>query len=166
MKPQLSLIVPTFNESMNILKCLNNIKGSFSKDKIPYEVIVIDDNSPDGTYKYAKDMSKSYRNLKVYLRKNERGFGSAVHFGIKKAKGEYVIPFMADLSDSLDDAKLLYYTIKEGGYDVVFTNRFKDGNRAYKYPMLKYFFNRAYNYLISYFDVCRLACAYYRGFIN
>lgn len=144
-----SLVVPTYNEIDNISTCLSALVTSLSKEKISYEVVVVDDGSNDGTVAFVRDFSKKHKHVRLLLRKNERGFGSAIFYGIVHAKGTYVIPFMADLSDTPEDAIRVFRKLEEG-YDMVFTTRFKHGNRARSYPFLKFLSNRIYNHIISF----------------
>src|SRR3989338_2010373 len=148
MKTDVSLIIPTYNERENIRQCLDGLVKAFSGGKAAYELIIVDDNSTDGTYETVKNYSGRNKRIRAFLRTGEKGIGSAIFFGMKKSSGTYLIPFMADLSDDPEDALRLYNKIKEG-YDVVFTNRFKGKNRAYGYPHPKYYFNRLYNLMIA-----------------
>src|SRR3972149_5618359 len=74
--PELSLIVPTYNESENIVELVDRIeklRGSLS-----LELIIVDDNSPDGTDKIAEFLNHKYGNIKVCRRSGKRGLSSAV----------------------------------------------------------------------------------------
>lgn len=146
MNLELSFIIPTYNEIGNISECLKEIKDTFSK--VDYEIVIVDDNSNDGTLEFLKKVSSKDKRIRLFVRKNAWGFGSAIMYGIRRAKGEYAMPFMGDLSDKPSDAMKLLLEIRKG-YDIVFTNRFKGKNRAYDYPLFKYYSNRIYNNLIS-----------------
>ncbi|MFW5807746.1 MAG: glycosyltransferase, partial [Spirochaetota bacterium] len=71
-----SVILPTYNEAENIIIAINRIDAVLEGYR--YEIIVVDDNSPDGTWKIAKDASRSRHNLNVIRRLHERGLSSAV----------------------------------------------------------------------------------------
>lgn len=94
----ISIIIPTYNEAGNIRKIIDAIRKELSGRK--FEIIVVDDDSPDQTWKIVKDMAKAknYPNLKIIRRKNERGLSSAVITGFKNSKGEVIGVIDADLS--------------------------------------------------------------------
>jgi len=90
----ISLIVPTYNEK-EILKSLypQSIKLSAV---LEYEIIVVDDNSPDGTASIAEELSKEYP-VRVLKRSGKLGLASAVICGFKHARGEMLGVIDADL---------------------------------------------------------------------
>ncbi len=91
----LSLIIPAFNESKNIIKTLKRVvKMNYPKNKM--EVLVIDDGSEDNTFELAKNFSKNYKFIKVF-RKEHSGKSASINFGIKKSKNEFVAIMDADV---------------------------------------------------------------------
>jgi len=89
---QVSIIIPTYNESLNILKILKSIGDSLPKNIIS-EAIVVDDNSPDGTGKIVEDYLKNLKKATAYSidvihRKTKMGLSSAILNGIQRAKGD------------------------------------------------------------------------------
>ncbi len=90
--PSVSILIPAYNEGGSIEKTLENIlRIDYPKKKI--DVIVIDDGSLDGTYQKAKKYER--RNLKVLTKKNG-GKANAINFGLKHAKGEFVVVMDGD----------------------------------------------------------------------
>lgn len=73
----LSVIIPTYNERENLPIVVQRIFEVFEKENINGEVIVVDDNSPDGTAEIAQKLKDKY-NLQVMVRKDKRGLSSAV----------------------------------------------------------------------------------------
>ncbi len=88
----ISIVLPTYNERENILSL---IEALFSNIKQPLEVIVVDDDSPDKTWKIAEDYNK--KGVKV-IRRNERGLPSAIERGLKESQGDIVGWMDADMS--------------------------------------------------------------------
>jgi len=72
----ISIILPTYNEKENLPEIVGRIFGALHKSELDGEVIIVDDNSPDGTGKVAEELKKGY-NLHVLIRKNKRGLASA-----------------------------------------------------------------------------------------
>lgn len=81
-----SLILPTFNEAGNIPELIGSIRAVLSG--IPYEIIIVDDDSPDGTWRVALDLSEGCNDLHVIRRVGRRGLSSAVIEGFLAAKGD------------------------------------------------------------------------------
>ncbi|HUV52457.1 MAG TPA: polyprenol monophosphomannose synthase, partial [Dehalococcoidia bacterium] len=121
--PELSLIVPTYNESENIKTLVERVHKSLSDYN--YELIVVDDNSPDGTAELAKSLSSKYP-VRVIVRTNERGLASAVVAGFKQAKGDILGVIDADLQHPPEFVPNLIKGVKEGA-DVAIASRYIKG---------------------------------------
>ncbi|HLD05950.1 MAG TPA: glycosyltransferase [Candidatus Nanoarchaeia archaeon] len=145
----LTIIIPTYNERDNLEKTIAKLTPVLRKAKVDYEIVIVDDNSPDGTGAFAKQLHAQDRRIKPFIRVNARGFGLSLRDGITHAKGKFIIPTSADLADAPDDIVRLYRTIKKG-YDVVYTTRFAKGGKIINYPGTKLFCNRAFNYLTTF----------------
>ena len=101
-KPQVSIILPTYNESHTILDILKGIRENLPKE-ICAETIVVDDNSPDGTGKIVDEQIQHLKRianhtLDIIHRKAKNGLASAIISGIQKAKGETIIVMDSDFS--------------------------------------------------------------------
>jgi dolichol-phosphate mannosyltransferase len=95
--PLLSLVVPTYNEGENIEPFLKRIRGLLDPLlRTRYEVIVVDDNSPDETWKVAAGIQDGYPQLVVLRREQERGLSSAVVRGWQAAAGDILATINAD----------------------------------------------------------------------
>jgi glycosyltransferase involved in cell wall biosynthesis len=122
--PQLSVIVPVYNESSTIRQILEKI-NSIPIDK---EIIVVDDDSSDGTSRILKDIRLP--NLKLIYHTSNRGKGAAFLTGLDNAAGEYVVIQDADLEyDPADYLKLLQ-AIKTSNADMVLGARFTKGYKG------------------------------------
>ena len=95
-----SIILPTYNEKDNLPIIIYLLMKYLSDSDLKFEVIVVDDNSPDGTTQVAKKLQKIYgtERLVVTGREKKLGLGSAYIFGMNHAKGNFVIIMDADLS--------------------------------------------------------------------
>jgi dolichol-phosphate mannosyltransferase len=83
----ISVIMPTFNEAGNLPELIQRTQKTLKKD---FEIIVVDDNSPDGTGEVVKMMQRERPWLRLVVRENERGLPSAIKRGIKEARGQIV----------------------------------------------------------------------------
>lgn len=120
----LSLILPTFNESKNVPALVPALEGVL-KD-MPHEIIIVDDDSPDGTWKIAEDLTKTYPSLKVLRRVGRKGLSSAVVEGFDMAKGEVLMVMDSDGQHDLSLVPALYREVKNGK-DIVVASRYAKG---------------------------------------
>lgn len=113
-KPELSAVVPLYNEEGNVKELHRRVKESFEKIGRPYEIIFVDDGSTDGTVADCKDLSP------LRLVRFRRNFGQTAGFdaGIKAAEGDIVITMDGDLQNDPADFPLLLEKIDEG-FDIV-----------------------------------------------
>jgi len=121
---ELSIVIPTYNERENIVPLIERIEKCL-KD-IPIEILVVDDNSPDGTADLAEDMGNRYGNVKVIRRDMRLGLGSAIACGINYARGHVIAIMDADLQHPPELLPEMLKRIKEG-YDVVIASRYVMG---------------------------------------
>ena len=120
--PDLSIVFPTYNEKENIKILIPLVEELFLSEKISFEVLVVDDSSPDGTAQTADDLNKKYGNVRVILRKKKEGIGAALREGYNNAAGKLILSCDSDMSFDINDMLKLYKKINEG-YDLVIGNR-------------------------------------------
>ncbi len=125
----LSIIIPTYNEKENIKILLEKINKEFENNKINGEVIVVDDNSPDGTGKILEKLKEKYSYLNVIYRKGKLGLSSAVFEGIKISKGEILGVIDADLSHPPEKIPEMFRIIKGNEVDFVIGSRYIKGGK-------------------------------------
>ena len=136
------VITPTYNESKNILTLINRIKDNV--DDI--DILVIDDNSPDGTSDIVAKFAESRNDIYLITRDGKLGLGTAYIEGFKWAiqnNYDIVIQMDADLSHDPKDLPRMLQAIKD--YDLVIGSRYIDGVNVINWPMsrllLSYFAN-------------------------
>ena len=122
---KISVVVPTYNEKENLLQYVDEIKLTLG-DRIDYEVIIVDDNSPDGTGKLADQLSSKNNDIKVIHRPEKMGLSSALVDGFKVSRGEFILVSDADLQHS---PALLKTFLEEAnrGADLVIASRYITG---------------------------------------
>ncbi len=107
--PKISVIIPAYNESKNIIKSIKSVlKVDYPKNKV--EIIVVDDGSKDDTYKQSKKIRR--KRVKVFT-KNHAGKAAAVNYGIKKSSGEIVMILDADTFPEKDCFKNIIGNFKD-----------------------------------------------------
>jgi len=117
------VIIPTYNEKENIEAI---IKAVFSQEK-QFDILVVDDSSPDGTSEIVKNIQRNYSNLFLEIRKEKTGLGAAYIHGFKwalKNNYDYIIEMDADFSHNPKDLIHLYNACAIGGADFSIGSRY------------------------------------------
>lgn len=122
-----SIVVPTYNERDNIRTLIERIFESMKG--LDFEVIVVDDNSPDGTGDVAEQIAKDFGNIKVIHRPGKLGLSSAILDGAGAAEGYAVGVIDADLQHPPEVLRKMFEKADEG-YDVVIASRYVSGGRV------------------------------------
>ena len=130
---QISIIIPIYNESDNIIKILHSI-GEILPKSVPTQAIVVDDNSPDRTGKLVEDYLKNVKKMADYTieiihRKAKDGLGSAILKGIQQAKGDTIVVMDSDFSHPPQMILKLIESIKKYQYDIAVASRYIKGGK-------------------------------------
>jgi dolichol-phosphate mannosyltransferase len=136
------VIIPTYKEKENIEELVRAI----SSLPVPFDILVIDDNSPDGTAQIIKNLQPSFPNLHLIVRHNKLGLGTAYITGFQWAldKGySYIYEMDADFSHDPDDLVRLYKACTEDDADLAIGSRYISGVNVVNWPLSRV--------LISYF---------------
>lgn len=142
---KLSIILPVYNEEGCITKTITEIAEELEKEKINYEIVMVD-NGTDNSSKTANALTKKYP-LNILGKSTPPTFAGAIKKGIENSKGDAVTIVMADASDDPKDIVQYYKKLQEG-YDCVFGSRFIKGSKIDNYPKAKMLANRLTNTLI------------------
>lgn len=141
---KIAIIIPTYNEKQNIEKLVKEIlRLNFN-----IKIIVVDDNSPDKTGEIVKKLTEKYRSVKLILRINKRGRGSAVIDGFKEAlkdrEIDYFFEMDADFSHNPKDIPRFLEKIKEA--DVVIGSRYLPNSGIISWPLSRHIFSSIANF--------------------
>ncbi len=136
------VIIPTYNERENIELILTRV---FSLE-ISFDVLVVDDDSPDGTSEVVRSLQADNSNLHLITRKGKSGLGTAYIRGFQYALEhgyDYIFEMDADFSHNPKDLVRLYLTCYEEGYDLAIGSRYVTGVNVINWPigrvLLSYF---------------------------
>lgn len=122
--PVLSLIIPTYNEAKNIEILIPRLAKVLAK--IPHEIIIADDNSPDKTYDTALHLRKKFPQLRAICRTHNRGLSPAVIDGFQIAEGKYLAVMDADLQHDESILPDMFRKL-EAGAELVVASRKAEG---------------------------------------
>ena len=117
-----SIVVPTLNESKNILDLVNGISRFLNK-KIKYEIIIVDDNSNDGSGLILNKISRKKKNFKFFIRKEKKDLSKSIIFGIKKTKFENLIIMDGDLQHNPKYLPILINEFQRNKLDILVATR-------------------------------------------
>ena len=135
---QVSVIIPTFNESKNILNFLNSVGKNLSGNASS-EIIVVDDNSPDGTGKIVQDYIKNNEKspphkIDIINRIEKKGLSSAILDGIKQSRGNTIIVLDSDFSHPPQIIQKMIDILKNPQCDLVIASRYIKGATVHGWP--------------------------------
>jgi dolichol-phosphate mannosyltransferase len=147
---KLSIVIPAYNEEGVIENTVTAFHDELKKERIPHEILVINDNSKDSTEKILKKLEKNIQELRHINNTPPNGFGFAVRRGLEDFSGDCVAVVMADMSDRPIDLVSYYHKMIQGNYDAVFGSRFMKGGKTIGYPKNKIFLNRLTNNIIRF----------------
>ena len=137
-KKQLSIILATFNESPNILKMFESLTNVLPSS-IDGEIIVVDDNSPDGTGTIVENYIKTRTNespfIKIIHRINERGLSSAIIEGFNSANSEMILVMDTDFAHPPEKILEMLDEMKNNQYDIIIGSRFVKGGKTIGWPL-------------------------------
>lgn len=138
----LSIILPTYNERRNIVPLVKHI-SKYVKS-LPFEIIIVDDDSPDKTaFTVLKNFANDSR-VKLFIKKEDKGLAYAISYGLKKAHGEFIIVMDTDFNHNPADLpKLLRLRDK---FDMIIGSRYIPGGGME--DKLRYILSYIYNFTI------------------
>lgn len=142
--PKVAVVIPTYNEAQNVRKITGEIRKNISSDD---QIIIVDDNSPDGTGKIADQIAQKNKNVHVIHRNAKSGRGSAVLEGFKFAKKfspDFYIEMDADFSHKPQDIPRLLAKINDG-YDVIIGSRYLSRSKIENWPPQRKVFSKLAN---------------------
>ncbi len=145
-----TVIIPTYNERENIQILIPKIEKIFKNNNITGEIMIIDDNSPDGTGEVADRFSKVFKNIKVIHRPYKLGLGSAYITGFKNATGNIIFEMDADLSHNPLKIPHFIKTINNG-YDFVIGSRYIRGGEVIGWSIYRKIISKGANLLAKIF---------------
>jgi dolichol-phosphate mannosyltransferase len=138
----LSLVIPTYKERENIEKVVNILSGLLNQAiSGNYELIIVDDDSPDRTWEVAENLIPDYPQLRVMRRQEERGLSSAVIRGWQAARGSILGVIDGDLQHPPEVLTQLLQKIEQGA-DLAVASRHVDGGGVSSWSIVRRFLSR------------------------
>ena len=129
---KVSIVVPTYNERENVRPLCDGIRTALAS-AWDYEVIIVDDNSPDGTSDAVREMASEDARIRLLQRPGKLGLGTAVADGFALADGDYWIMMDADLSHRPEELPKMLRALSDA--DIVVGSRYVDGGGVQNWPL-------------------------------
>jgi dolichol-phosphate mannosyltransferase len=150
------IIIPTYNEKENITSIINNIVALQQQ----FHILIVDDNSPDGTATIVKELQQQYTGI-LFLeeRTGKQGLGTAYIHGFRWALAngyDFIFEMDADFSHSPNDLDKLYKACAEGNADVAIGSRYVKGGHIDNWPRNRILLSKAaslYTRLITWMPI-------------
>src|SRR5688572_16084978 len=147
--PELSIIIPAYNEETLIVSTLEELKAFLSARPETYEIIVVDDGSQDQTPLCIQEWKqKSDVNLHLLLNERNLGKGFSIRRGVMESRGHFIIFIDADLPYELyaiDD----FLTALRSGYDLAIGSRVLPGSQVKGVPVLRYISGQIFSWMVQ-----------------
>ena len=141
------IVIPTYNEVSNIGELLNNLKNSFKE----VSILIVDDNSPDGTSEEVLKFQKKYKDIFLISRESKQGLGTAYIKGFEwalKLDYDYIIQMDADFSHKVSDLKkMLNHSEKS---TLVIGSRYVEGGSTKGWTKSRVLLSKIANLLANY----------------
>jgi dolichol-phosphate mannosyltransferase len=144
---QLSVVIPARDEEGCIARTVEHLHLELELNKVPHEIVVVDDGSTDRTWEILQELSLRNPTLRPIQNAGPHGFGLAIVAGINATRGDAVVIMMADESDDNRDV-VRYWNLLNEGWDCVFGSRFVKGGGVIDYPWVKLRINRLANLFV------------------
>ncbi|MCJ1361006.1 dolichol-P-mannose synthesis [Acarospora aff. strigata] len=146
-KDKYTVILPTYNERRNLPIITWLLNRTFTENKLDWELIIVDDASPDGTLNVAKQLQKLYTPSRIILkpRAGKLGLGTAYVHGLQFATGNYVIIMDADFSHHPKFIADMVRVQKAGNYDIVTGTRYAGDGGVYGWDLKRKLVSRGAN---------------------
>ena len=119
-----SIVIPTYNERDNILVLIDRLQAAFA-GRCRYEILVVDDDSPDGTWAAVEERMRTDATVRLFRRIDRRGLSSAIVDGITSAKGQTIVVMDADLQHDPAIAPQLWQALQT--HDIAIATRYGSG---------------------------------------
>ncbi|MFA4849648.1 MAG: glycosyltransferase family 2 protein [Methanoregula sp.] len=130
----LTVIIPTFKEEANIRNIVTEVDAVFERNNLNGEILIVDDNSPDGTIPIVNEIKKTKPNVNIIVRLADHGLSQSVAEGFIHASSDILVVIDADLSHPPSLIPVMYTEILDGN-DIVIGSRYMEGGGIKKWPL-------------------------------
>ena len=147
--PELSIIIPAYNEEALITSTLEGLKTYLSTRLETYEIIVVDDGSQDKTALCIQDWKNIHQtDLRLLINEQNMGKGFSIQRGVRESRGSFIIFIDADLPYELQ-AIDSFLTALRSGYDLAVGSRVLPGSQVKGVPVIRYLSGQIFSWMVQ-----------------
>jgi dolichol-phosphate mannosyltransferase len=147
MLDEASIIIPTYNELENLPVIIDRLSEVSNKIAEEVEIVIVDDNSPDGTGQEANRLAVEHGNIKVIHRPRKMGVGSAIYEGVMAARASNIVMMDADMHHRPEFVPSITNSLQK--FDIVIASRFIEGSGMQASSLMRRLATRFGNELAS-----------------
>ena len=148
-RPRLSVVVPCYNEEQRLPRTIEGIERYFEAKRIPYELILVDDGSVEGTRMIMDRAAEQNSNVRVEALPHNRGKGRAIATGVAVARGSEILVTDADLSTPIEELEKLQAAL-DNGVGVAIGSRSVKGSRVeVSQPIYRVLMGKTFNLIVQ-----------------
>jgi dolichyl-phosphate beta-glucosyltransferase len=151
MTPEISIIIPAYNEALRLPATLDRVEGYLATAGTPAEVIVVDDGSRDGTAEIVRQRAARWPQLRLVAAEHNGGKGAAVRLGMAAARGRFRVFSDADLSVPIDDLEKLLRPLRGGAGVAIASRGLRDSQVELHQPWYRETMGKIFNRLVRIF---------------
>lgn len=158
MKNSISVIIPCYNEEINIINTVKEVLESVIFLNFDYEIIIIDDGSRDSTFTIVKNNFSKIKNIKIFKNKNNLGLSKTLTLGFSKASYNFLTWVPGDNNHPKDGLIATYEMIGKG-YDLIIPSHSNLRDRKY----YRYIISKMYTFILNL--ISKNNISYYNGLV-
>jgi dolichyl-phosphate beta-glucosyltransferase len=147
--PALSIVVPCFNEEKRLPRTIEQIERYLAGQGTPYELILVDDGSTDGTRKIMDAAAKRSRRVRIQALPRNRGKGRALAEGVAAAGGSEILVTDADLSTPIEELDKLQAELAKGAGVAIASRALRDSRVEISQPIYRVLMGKVFNLLVQ-----------------
>ncbi len=147
--PELSIVIPCFNEEQRLSRTIELIEQYLARVGTPYELILVDDGSIDGTRQIMDAAAERNRSVRLEALPQNRGKGRALAEGVAAARGAEVLVTDADLSTPIEEIDKLRAELRNGAGVAIASRALKGSRVEVSQPAYRVLMGKAFNLLVQ-----------------
>ena len=145
----LSVVVPCYNEELRLPRTVQRIEQYLDARKAPYELILVDDGSADGTMRVMEAAAANHAAVHIEVLPHNRGKGRALAVGVEAAKGDEILVTDADLSTPIEELEKLQAALSNGAGVAIASRALRGSRVEISQPIYRVLMGKAFNLIVQ-----------------